>query len=100
MAPPEELEPNPPAGVSSPWWQAPWLAPAAVTVATFVFYLLALSYPWQLAVLAATALGALVYSTRATLERLHRLYTVPAQDGPDESVPVESGPEDEGRSGS
>ena len=64
-----------------PWWRAPWFAPVTVTVAAFVFYLFVMSYPWQLAVLASTAIGALVYSTRVTLERMRRLYTLPDESG-------------------
>ncbi len=36
-----------------------------------------MAYPWQLAVLAATAIGALVYSTQLTWKRMRRLLLPP-----------------------
>lgn len=37
-----------------------------------------LAYPWQLAVLVGTAIGALVHSALATWKRMSRLYRRPA----------------------
>lgn len=67
-----------------PWWRTPWFPPLATSAAALGFYLGVVSYPWQLAVLAATAIGALVYSTRVTIERMRRLYTLPDETLPDE----------------
>lgn len=50
------------------------LVAAAVAFAVFVA---AMAYPWQLAVLVATAIGALVYSTHTTWKRMRRLYRPP-----------------------
>ncbi len=55
--------------------------PAAISLAlaalAFAIFLAASAYPWQLAVLAATAIGALVYSTQITWDRMRRLYRPP-----------------------
>ena len=52
----------------------PWILPVAAAVLAFGHFLTAMAYPWQLALLAATAIGAFVYSTRVTWQRLRRLY--------------------------
>ena len=49
----------------------------AVAVLAFGIFFAAMAYPWQLAVLAATAIGALIYSTHATWQRMRPLYRPP-----------------------
>ncbi len=44
---------------------------------SFAVFRLAMAYPWQLAILTATAIGALVYSAQTTWKRLRRLYRPP-----------------------
>lgn len=52
--------------------------PALVaTGLAFGFCLAGLGYPWQFAVLTATAIGALVYSAQSTWFRLRGLYGQP-----------------------
>lgn len=52
----------------------------AVAILSFGVFLTMMAYPWQLAVLAATAIGALVYSAQITFGRMRRLYRPPASD--------------------
>ena len=52
---------------------AGWIS-FALAVFSFAIFRVAMAYPWQLAVLAATAIGALVYSTFVTWNRMRRLY--------------------------
>ncbi len=56
----------------------PALLALATTLLAFTVFFAALDYPWQLAVLAATAIGALVYSTQITWLRMRRLYRPPS----------------------
>ena len=56
-----------------------WFPAAVAATAAFGFYLAAMSYPWQLALLAATAIGALIYSAQVTFVRLRRLYAPPEE---------------------
>lgn len=46
-----------------------WLIPLAAGVGTWAFLSSGRHYPWQLALLVALAVAALVYSTRRTVER-------------------------------
>ncbi len=48
-----------------------------LAILSFGIFFAAMAYPWQLAVLAATAIGALVYSTQITWQRMRRLYRPP-----------------------
>ncbi len=48
-----------------------------LAVLSFAIFLKMMAYPWQLAVLAATAIGALVYSIQSTWRRMRRLYRPP-----------------------
>lgn len=73
-------------GSAVPLWRSRWFPPVAVAVVAFGFYFLVMSYPWQLALLAATAIGALVYSTQVTAARMRRLYTLPEERGPSGDV--------------
>ena len=57
-----------------------WLLPLAIAVSAFVFFSAATGYPWQLALLTATAVGAFVYSAQVTWERIRRLYRRPPGD--------------------
>ncbi len=50
-----------------------WLLPLAVTLGTFLILYQGRGYPWQLALLAATAVGALIYAGRRTLSNLRLL---------------------------
>ncbi len=55
-----------------------------LAVLSFAVFFVAMAYPWQLAVLAATAIGALVYSTHATWERMRALLRpTPGSRGPE-----------------
>ncbi len=54
-----------------------WLPPLVSALAAFGFFLAAMAYPWQLALLAATAIGAFVYSTQITWQRMRRLARPP-----------------------
>ena len=62
-----------------------WLPPLAIASAAFVFFLVLMTYPWQLALLSATAIGAFVYSAQGTWARLRRLHGgrdgLPREDG-------------------
>ncbi len=58
-----------------------WLPPLVSALAAFGFFLAAMAYPWQLAVLAATAIGAFVYSTQITWQRMRRLARPPEEPG-------------------
>ncbi len=48
-----------------------------VTVLAFGLFLYVMAYPWQLAVLASTAIGALAYSAQTTWTRMRRLHRPP-----------------------
>ncbi len=50
-----------------------WLPPVACAATAFGIFFGAMAYPWQLALLSATAIGALVYSTQVTWRRMRRL---------------------------
>ena len=49
----------------------------AVAILAFAIFSAVMSYPWPLAVLAGTAIGAFVYSTHATWRRMSRLVRRP-----------------------
>lgn len=51
-----------------------WLPPLAAAAASFILFLVPMAYPWQLALLAATAIGAFVYSAHGTWVRIRQLY--------------------------
>ena len=61
-----------------------WLPPLASALAAFGYFLAGMAYPWQLALLAATAIGALVYSTQVTWRRMRRLTQSRPSHRPDE----------------
>ncbi len=65
-----------------------WLPPVASAIAAFGFFLAAMAYPWQLALLAATAIGAFVYSTQVTWRRMRRLIRRPEPGGSVEEMPA------------
>lgn len=44
---------------------------------SFAIFFMAMAYPWQLALLASTAIGAFVYSALATWRRMRKLYRRP-----------------------
>ena len=48
---------------------ARWLVPLLAGAGTYAFLVSGRHYPWQLALLVALAIAALVYSTRRTLEQ-------------------------------
>lgn len=48
----------------------------------FGVFLSVFGYPWPLAVLASTAIGAFVYSAQSTWERLRDIYSRPAEAEP------------------
>lgn len=56
----------------------PALTSLALAAAAFGVFLAAMAYPWQLALLAGTAIGALAYSTWLTWRRMRLLYSRPA----------------------
>lgn len=56
-----------------------WLTPLAAAAAALIVFYFPMAYPWQLALLAATAIGAFVYSTQSTWARLRRLYRQPGR---------------------
>ncbi len=51
-----------------------WLPPLAATIVAFAVFFSGMAYPWQLALLAAAAIGAFVYAALGTWARLHLLY--------------------------
>ncbi len=57
-----------------------WLPPLASAVAAFGYFSVATAYPWQFALLAATAVGALAYSTQVTWRRMRRLAQIRPPD--------------------
>ncbi|MCP3957102.1 MAG: hypothetical protein GY719_04555 [bacterium] len=63
-----------------------WLLPVVGAAGAFVAYLLGAGYQWQLALLTATAIGALVYSAQVTWTRMNRLLR-----GPDRGEEPEEG---------
>lgn len=50
----------------------PWLLPALVVVAAFGALALR-GYPWQLAAVAAGAIGALTYALRRTMQQMRKV---------------------------
>ncbi len=50
-----------------------WILPLAATIGAYLFLTWGRGYPWQLALLAATAVGALIYAGRRTLRNLRLL---------------------------
>ncbi len=50
------------------------LIPLAFATLSFAIFFAAMAYPWQLAVLASTAIGALIYSALGTWKRMRKLY--------------------------
>lgn len=50
-----------------------WILPLAATIGAYLFLTQGRGYPWQLALLAATAVGALIYASRRTLHNLRLL---------------------------
>ena len=54
-----------------------WLPPLAAAAASFILCLVPMAYPWQLALLTATAIGAFVYSAQGTWARMRQLYQRP-----------------------
>lgn len=54
-----------------------WLPPLVTAAASFILFLVPMAYPWQLALLAATAIGAFVYSAHGTWVRMRRLHRRP-----------------------
>jgi hypothetical protein len=65
-----------PGGVRAPAWIS-----LALAILSFGIFAGAMAYPWQLAVLAGAAIGALGYSTWGTWRRMRLLYSRPAADG-------------------
>ena len=62
-----------------------WLLPVVGAAGAFAAFLLGAGYPWQLALLTATAIGALVYSAQITWARMNRLLRRPdPREGPEE----------------
>ncbi len=53
--------------------RAPRIVPLAVTVAALLWFLFGRDYPWQLALLAATAFGALAYVILRTVQNMREL---------------------------
>ncbi len=53
--------------------RALWVLPLAVTLGAFSILYWGRGYPWQLALLASTAIGALIYAGRRTLRNLKLL---------------------------
>ncbi len=53
------------------------VASLAIAILAFAVFLTRMAYPWQLAVLAGTAIGALAYSGLTTWTRMRRLYRPP-----------------------
>ncbi len=53
------------------------VASMAIAILAFAVFLTRMTYPWQLAVLAGTAIGALAYSGLTTWTRMRRLYRPP-----------------------
>ena len=47
--------------------------PLAISLISFAIFSLGMSFPWQMALLTALAIGALTYSTQRTLENLRYL---------------------------
>lgn len=58
-----------------------WLASLAVAAVAFVVLSAGRGYPWQLALLTAVAIGALVYSTWRTVQNMRRLRVPPGAAG-------------------
>ncbi len=57
--------------------RTPAILSLGLATLSFAIFFAAMAYPWQLAVLAATAIGALVYSTHTTWTRMRRLFRPP-----------------------
>ena len=53
------------------------LVSLALTILSFAIFFAAMAYPWPLAVLASTAIGALAYSALGTWKRMRKLYRRP-----------------------
>ncbi len=53
--------------------RALWILPLVATLGAFLFLYWGRAYPWQLALLASTAIGALIYAGRRTLRNLKLL---------------------------
>ena len=49
------------------------VAPLIAAFASYLFFSQVMAYPWQLALLVALAIGALVFSSQRTMERLRSL---------------------------
>ena len=58
-----------------------WILPVVGAAGAFLAFLWGAGYPWQLALLTATAIGALVYSGQATWVRMRRLLQGPRDRG-------------------
>ncbi len=56
---------------------SPAVLALVLAILAFAVFGAAMAYPWQLAVLAATAIGALGYSAHVTWRRMRRLYRPP-----------------------
>ena len=50
-----------------------WILPLAVVAGTFLALTWARGYPWQLALMAALAIGALIYVTQRTIQNMRSL---------------------------
>ena len=57
--------------------RAPAVASIVIAILSFAIFKTAMAYPWQLAVLVGTAIGALVYSAQTTWVRMRKLYRRP-----------------------
>lgn len=67
-----------------------WLPPSVAAGAAFGSFMVILRYPWFLALLASTAIGALVYSAQGTWERLRGLYAQPDMPGANRDEDVQA----------
>lgn len=56
------------------------LLPLAAALLSFPLFAVVMAYPWQLALLTASAIGALIYSTQRTVDNL-RTFFVPHGPG-------------------